>query len=235
MRIWTLATVVIIGAILGLGWLIGVSPLLTAAAASDSDRAAVDATNRAQEATLALMKSQNDQIDLLLADLELLNASIPSGVDTETVYELLADYQESSGAAPSLISLGEALQYGIPEDAPVTTAAEAPPSGNVPQGALATSLYMVPVTISFDSPGVDKLMAFVKAMQRGPRLFLVTSVIAAPESASITAYMFVIYDGTTPVIVQPPDEVVPEPTPTPTPGETGTPAPTGSPTPTPTP
>jgi hypothetical protein len=231
MRIWTLVTVVLIAAILGLGWLLGVSPLLAQAATSDGERANVELTNTAQEATLALMKSQNEQIDSMLAELELLNASIPGEVDSDTVYKLLSNYQAESGAVPTLISLGEAVQYGIPVDAEVTTAGEAPQSGDVPQGALATSLYTVSVTISFDGTELDDLMSYVAALQQGPRLFLVTSATRAPESATITAYMFVIYDGTTPVIVQPPDEVVPEPTPEPTatPGETTVPTPTPTP------
>ncbi len=233
MRIWTLVTVVLIGAILGLGWLLGLSPLLAQAAASDTERGNVELTNTAQEATLALVKSQHEEIDSLLDDLEELNTSIPSRVDTDTVYELLAAYQGASGATPSLISLGEAVQYGIPADAPETTAADAAASGSSPQGALATSLYTVPVTISFGATGIDQVMAFVAALQQGPRLFLVTSVTASPESSSITAYMFVIYDGTTPQIVEAPDDTVPapEPTPTitPTPGETVTPTPTPTP------
>jgi hypothetical protein len=235
MRIWTLVTVLLIGAILGLGWLLGLSPLLAQAAASDAERVNVELTNTAQEATLALMKSQHDEIDSLRDDLDELSTSIPSQVDTDTVYELLAAYQAASGATPSFISLGEAVQYGIPVEGPETTAADAPASGSAPQGALADTLYTVPVTISFGATGLDQVMAFVAALQHGPRLFLVTSVTTSPDSASITAYLFVIYDGTTPQVVEAPDAVVPEPTPTPAPGGTETPVPTGSPTPTPTP
>ena len=229
MRIWILSAVVLIAAILGLGWLIGLSPLLSQVAASDSERANVELANATQEATLAQMKTQHEHIDEIQVDLEKLQASISSTVDSDVIYALLAQYQGGSGAVPSLISLSEAVQYGVPVEGPETTAAEAPASGSAPSGSLATSLYTIPVTISFSQTSLDQVMAFVAAMQHGPRLFLVTSVTSTPESASITAYLFVIYDGTTAQVVDVPEVV--EPTPEPAPTSEATPTPTATPTP----
>jgi len=234
MRIWTIATVVVIGAILGLGWLIGVSPLLAQAAASEQERVTVEATNAAQAATLAQMKSEFDNIDELQDDLELLHTSIPSTVDSNVVYALLAEYQTSSGAVPALISLGEAIQYGVPAPGPDATTEDTPVSGAAPSGALASSLYQVPVSITFSQTSLESVMAFVSAMQHGPRLFLITSVSSTLETSTITGYLFVIHDGTTPV-AEVADGGTPAPVVTPAPTETAVSDPSGSASPTPTP
>lgn len=228
-RIWILLTLLIIAAILGLGWLLAVSPLLTQAQEAELQRRDAELTNAAQAAALVQMKEQFEQLDQLEVDLEALRLSIPSDVDSDYVYALLSTYQATSGATPSLITLGEAVQFGIPVAAESTTATPSAASGPAATGRLATDLYTVPVTISFESTPVDSVLAFVNQLQHGPRLFLVTSVTTSAQASTITAYMFVIRDVTqapdVPEEGQQPPLPTPTPTPTPTPGETGTPTP----------
>jgi hypothetical protein len=229
-RIWILGTVLVIAAVLGLGWTVGLSPLLSQATTADTERASVEAVNAAQTAALAAMREQFEDIDSLREELEIIRLSVPAQVDADLVYAMLSGYQTGTGAVVASITVGEAIQYGIPVNADESADGTAAPAAAAP-GSLSTDLYTVPVTITFDGVPAGQVLAFVKAMQIGQRLFLVTSVTGNGEtgesgSATITAYMFVIHDpsiadlgvsgGSTP-------EPEPEPTATPAPEATENP------------
>jgi len=121
------------------------------------------------------------------------------------------------------------------------------------------NLYTVPVTITFTDNTAAQVLSFVAALQRGPRLFLVTSVTGSGSdggsegggtSATVTAFMFVLADpsataddateallehgfdatqAATPIGPKP--TATPTPTPTPSESATPTPTPTGTPAP----
>jgi hypothetical protein len=239
-RIFGLATVLIVGAVLVLGWILGVSPLLTQAAAADAQRAEVELTNQMETAKLTQMKAEFDRLDEIEEDLAKLRISMPAEVDFDFVYRLLSTYQSGSGAFVNTIQTGEALPYGVATGTEVATATTAPPV------AAPSGFYTVPITITFDKVPATQVMAFASAMQNGPRLFLVTAVAAdGAGSSSITAFMFVMRDedaprgaaelalaGLLPGPKASDKAITPvEPTPEPTPGETGEATPTPTPTP----
>jgi hypothetical protein len=237
-RIFGLATVLIVGAVLVLGWVLGLSPLLAQAASADEQRVAVEQTNQAETAKLTQMKAQFDRLDEIEVELAKLRISMPAEVDFDFTYRLLSAYQSQTGATVNSIQTGEALPYGVATGAEVATTAETPnvvaPSG----------FYTVPVTITFDQVPAAQVLRYASAMQNGPRLFLLTSITGdGGGSSAITAFMFVMYDPDAPrgaaelaysgvlpsakaagkVIVEP------TPEPTPTPGDTATPTPTPTP------
>jgi hypothetical protein len=241
-RIFGLATILIVGAVLVLGWVLGVSPLLAQAATADEQRMEVELTNLTETAKLTQMKAQYDRLDEIEHELAQLRISMPAEVDLDFVYGLLSGIQSGTGASVNSIQTGEALPYGAATGSEVATAVAAP-TVPAPSG-----FYTVPITITFDKVPTDRVMAYASAMQNGPRLFLVTSVTAdGAESSSITAFMFVMHDPTAPRgaaelalagLLPVPKEsekavTTPEPTPTttPIPGETGAPTPTPTPTP----
>jgi hypothetical protein len=236
-RIFGLVTVLIVGAVLVLGWMLGVSPLLAQAAAADEQRVGVEQTNLAETAKLTQMKAQFDRLDEIEVELAKLRISMPAEVDFDFTYGLLSNYQSGTGATVNSIQTGEALPYGAATGAEVATAAT--PTVVAPSG-----FYTVPITITFDQVPVDRVLAYASAMQNGPRLFLVTSVMGeGGASSSITAFMFVMYDPDAPrgaaeeaysgVLLTPKAAgkavVVPTPEPTSTPGATPTPTPTPTP------
>lgn len=194
-RIGALITALVIAVVLGLTWVLGASPLLSQASAADSDRAAVEAANAAQEVLLAEARAEYERIDELEAELAALRVSIPGVVDPEFVYALLAGYASGTGARVDGIELGEARPYGGADvegaEATATDGAAAQPG-----------LFTVPVTITFaDGVASDPVLAFAWALQRGPRLFLVTSIAGGDGGDgsggglyTISAYMFVVYD-----------------------------------------
>ena len=194
-RIWVFVTALLAVGAVALSWFLGASPLLAHAAATDTERAGVEAVNASKLAELQEMKLQFADLENLTEELQALRGSIPGAVDTDYVAALLSQFQASSGAVVSLVTFGEAIQYGIPVAGEgETTAAPAPASGPQATGSLATSLYTVPVTITFNGVGIANVMEFVRQMQTGSRLFLVTQVFAGADTSTITAYMFVIHD-----------------------------------------
>lgn len=237
-RIFALVTVVIVAAVLVLGWILGVSPLLAQAAAADEQRTAVEQTNQVETAKLTQMKEQYDRLDEIEVELAKLRVSMPAESDTDFTYRLLSLIQASTGATVNSIQTGEALPYGVATGAEVAVEPSETPTGT-PSG-----LYTIPVTITFDKVPGYQVMAYASEMQNGPRLFLVTSITGDGEdSSTIEAYMFVMHDPNAPrgaaelaysgVLPTPKaaGKVEPEPVPepTPTPGETGTPTPTPTP------
>ena len=249
-RIWALGTTVVIVVVLALGYLLGVSPMLTRLAAAEEELASAEATNQAQQATLQVMKAQYEDLPALQEELQALRVSIPGVVDSDFIYKLLADYQFGSATAVSSIITGEAQPYGVtPEGEPTTDGVNAVPN-----------LYTVPVTITFtDTPG-ELALAFVAGLQRGPRLFLVTSFSGGEgenggETITVTAYMFVLSDPGAdpeeahaaltekpwdvnrllvplgPVVTPADDDSSEGESPEPDPGATPTPTPTGTPAP----
>ena len=252
-RIWAIGTILAIAGILGLGWLVGVSPLLSQATEADQQRVGVEQTNQVAQAVLEGMKEDHDRLPELEAELASLKLSIPTEVDSDFVYAYLAGIQSGVGVTVEKVTTGEAQPYGVP------TAADGGGS-EVPAGAASVpDFYTVPVTITFpEGTSATEIVAFAGALQNGPRIFLVTS-IARPSTAesepTITAYMFVmsvpddspgssegehaeaLLDVAIPVIKEwdwraksPDDEATPGATPTPTPGTTDSATPTPTPT-----
>src|SRR5690606_22632990 len=87
-RLWTVGAVALIAAILALGWFLGIAPLLAQKAAADAERANVEAQTALQQAQLQIMKTDFENLDEILADLEPLTTSIPpyEGVELFAAY-----------------------------------------------------------------------------------------------------------------------------------------------------
>ncbi|MGB3911260.1 MAG: hypothetical protein WBL06_12385 [Pseudolysinimonas sp.] len=193
-RIFALATVIVIAGVLGLGWLVGLSPLLAAASQADQERLLVEQTNQAQQATLASMKADFERLDEIALDLEALRVAVPSEVDSDVIYAYLARIQAGVPTMVETIVTGEAAPYGQSLDAVEAAPGEAEATAGVAQF---DGLYTVPITITFPrGTVVDEIVAFAGAMQNGPRIFLVTAITRPASSdgaaGTITAYMFVM-------------------------------------------
>lgn len=188
-RIWWFGTALVIATVLALGWLLGVSPLLAQAASAAAERANVEQTNQLQAARLAQMRQQYERLDEIAAELEELKRSVPSEVDSDVIYDYLWEIQQATGAPVATIMTGEAQPYGVAD----------PTAGGAGGAAGIPNLHTVPVDITFrPTATVAQVLAFAGALQDGPRLFLVTDVVATEHdgrsSAAISAFMFVISD-----------------------------------------
>jgi Tfp pilus assembly protein PilO len=193
-RILAIVSALAVVAILGLGWFLGVSPLLAGAAQAGEETAAVQQANQAQEARVAVMRDQFDNLADLEDELQDLRLSVPGELDSDTILAYLAGIQRGAEVPIESIVIGEAVPYGQTAGVVVEEGTQSATPAAAPDG-----VYSVPVTITFGK-GVpaSTILAFAGALQNGPRLFLVTAVTrpagSDDTSGTITAYMFVVAD-----------------------------------------
>ncbi|MFJ8896149.1 hypothetical protein ACIRCZ_16320 [Leifsonia sp. NPDC102414] len=207
-RIWiigaVLATVVVV---IG-GWFLAIQPQLALAGSAAMTRAQIDATNAQNAAKLAALKKDYAELPQTKQTLAKLSESVPSGgaypalvsgvdrtaveagvtVTSLTVSDAVAYQPVAAAATSSATSDGQdsgSTPTGTPTPTPTPT-----PSGPVsrPSAGLppvtdplitARNFAAIPVSVSVSGP-VGNVLAFVKGVQSGPRLFLVTAFSIAP-------------------------------------------------------
>ncbi|RZU64117.1 hypothetical protein EV379_0411 [Microterricola gilva] len=203
-RLWTIGSVLLIVAVLGLGFLLGVQPQLSAIATANTERAAVDATNAAAEVKLAALKKQFEGIDELKAELAPLVESVPTGANAPELVDQLDALAKGVGVTLTSITVNDAEQYtpvAAPAPAPApeadaaSEAASADTAAVVPEPAapaagappvvnpLVTSgnfaVLQVQVVVKGSYPQV---LDYVNGLQTGKRLFLVTTLATTKNS-----------------------------------------------------
>ncbi|MDJ0325041.1 hypothetical protein QMG61_14845 [Cryobacterium sp. PH31-AA6] len=207
-RLWVVASVLAMGAILALGFLLGIQPQLTATAAANSERANVEATNSAQAAVLDQLKTDFAGIEVVRAELAPLSASVPTGTEMPAFVNQLSELAAQSQVTLTGITVSEAQAYA-PVVAPVLAvpAVEAPAADantttdptTIPAPAELATAGVPPVVdprisaTNFASLGVqiqisgdyDRVLDFVSGLQAGSRLFLLSglSTVAATSPA----------------------------------------------------
>jgi Tfp pilus assembly protein PilO len=200
-RLWILGAVLVIGATAVLGWLLGISPKLGEARAADIERVSVEAQNSAYRTQLETLKAQFESIGELRTELATLRQAVPSEADLPEFLRQLDDIGRAHSVTFSSIQVSDAKPYApiLPSE-PVATA-EAPARGATDAVALAAAsppaaadtpavtsrvtaanFVAIPVSLTVDG-GYDNVLAFIKGVQDGSRLMLVTAfnTNAAPD------------------------------------------------------
>jgi Tfp pilus assembly protein PilO len=197
-RLWILGAVLVIGATAVLGWLLGISPKLGEARAADIERVSVEAQNSAYRTQLETLKAQFESIGELRTELATLRQAVPSEADLPEFLRQLDDIGRAHSVTFSSIQVSDAKPYTpiLPSE-PVATA-EAPARGAVALAAAsplaaadtpavtsrvtAANFVAIPVSLTVDG-GYDNVLAFIKGVQDGSRLMLVTAfnTNAAPD------------------------------------------------------
>jgi Tfp pilus assembly protein PilO len=239
-RIWLLGTVIVVAAIVALGWLLGISPKLAELSASEREVAAAEAVNQDEYNKLLELKKEFENIDEVRDELEELQVSIPDTDGLSDFIRQINTLAAESGIAVKTINTESAVEFDLPENAVVLDKDGKP----VPAPPLPKNFARIPITIEVEgSP--EGVFRFVQGLQSGERLFLATkfglvakedapsAVKGAPPPAlianvSLGGNLYVLVIPDLPESGDDPDD---ESTPTPTP----TPTPTGSASPTPTP
>lgn len=236
-RIWAFATAFAAVVILALGWFLGVQPLLSQASAADTQREGVEATNAAQAALVAQLRQKAENVEQYRAELAGLRAvSIPADPELPEFYALVESAAQAVDVQVLSITTADAQLYQ-PEGGVDPAALVGP----LPQGRLAETLYMIPVSITLQATSAQTLSvasvlqsittaAAQTDAQGNPgesvgRLVVLTSVESRPgddPTGTIQAAIFVIHDDLVPASATEP--AAPEPTaPEPTPSETPAP------------
>lgn len=221
-RWWILGTVLLIGIVGGMGWLLGISPKLDETRAASMEQVAVEAENASYEIQLASLKKQFEGIDNLRADLAALRQAVPSQADIPVFIGQLDSIAQQDQVTLTAISVSDAQPY-LPEVA--DPAVVAPPSTNgsadrseptpSPTGPGETTLsgaaqrdlvtaekfVAIPISLTVDG-SYGNVLDFIEGLQKGDRLVMVTTfdVTAAaaetPDSvtATIAAFIYVLLD-----------------------------------------
>ncbi|WP_111719433.1 hypothetical protein [Homoserinimonas sp. OAct 916] len=108
-------------AVVGLGYLLGVSPQLESSAQADNDRVLVEQENVVHEATLAALMKQHEGMEALEEELAELRVLIPDGAQLPQFVKSLDATAVKHGVALTTISVQDG-QYFVPAEA----VAEAP-------------------------------------------------------------------------------------------------------------
>ena len=195
-RLWVLGTILVVAVLLVGSWLLGIAPRLTEAAVANMDREAVAVQNAGHEATLAGLKLQFEDIELLEEQLAAVQVAMPN-----------------SAALPDLISQlnARAVTHGVV----ITSITVTDPIAYIPGALTSTDPDLVAAALSVTGEnflGISvnmtvagpyaQAMNFIADVQAGERLFLIhdlslTEGIMSGESAVVlntTGQVFVLLD-----------------------------------------
>ncbi|MBG6055648.1 Tfp pilus assembly protein PilO [Salinibacterium sp. CAN_S4] len=217
-RIFIIASVIGMVAVLLAGWFLGISPQLSAAATDDSQRVTVDGQNDALRVVVTQLIADEKDLPKWKADLSVLQRSIPRTADTSTFIDDLNGIAVATGAAVSSIVLTDAEAYVPPASAapaapaPTDAAATEPvidpaapavaavdplvPSA-VTNGLVTTENFvLVPITIQTKGT-YEQVLDFVSGVQNGSRLFLATGFTSeigedGVTTGTTTGYIYVL-------------------------------------------
>ncbi|KGJ82348.1 hypothetical protein GY21_00835 [Cryobacterium roopkundense] len=224
-RLWVIGAVLVIGAVVVLGWGLGISPKLTELRAYEAERDTTMAQNAVYEAQIVALKAQFEDIDALRDDLSDVQLAVPGAAEIPGLVTQLTAIAATSQVVVSAFTPNDAQAYDpalLAVTAPVepSTTVPAPTTGagavavadavavaepTVDPRITATNFVAIPISITVDGP-YDNVLDFVSGLQYGQRLVMVTAVsttVPTPEgtvSGTITALVYVLLD---------PDEVAP--------------------------
>ena len=158
-RLWVLGSVVLVVAIVAMGWFLGVSPKLSEASAADQQRSAAEAQNIGHEAELASIKKQYEQLPELKQQLGVLRKALPAGDDLSTFLGELHRLEQSNGVSLTDFGANDAQPYAPIAD-PVTAISTTNP--------LVTAQNFVAIPVKLSVVGDQaKVMKFIERVADG--------------------------------------------------------------------
>jgi len=206
-RLWVIGSVTAILILLVAGWFLGAQSFLDSAARADQERAGIEAQNTAKQAEILRLTEENKDISALTAEYKDLQASIPASSNTAAFIQGVNSLAVSTGVQVTGITVSESRAYTVPASAvvvpvdasaPESDTADAPVAA-VPVGSVAvTSPLITPENFVGIEVGVDlkggysEVLSFVKGLQSGARLVLVTgftSTTNPADSAMVTSHI----------------------------------------------
>ncbi|MDR6971502.1 hypothetical protein [Leifsonia shinshuensis] len=216
-RLWTIGAIVLAAAILVGGWFLAIQPQISAASDAAAERFTVDQANAVNLAKLAKLKQ--DYADMPTIDKEL--ASLRRSVPTDTAdYPSFMKDLSAAAAADSVTITSITFSDTIPDPGPAngastpdasgpstSTATPAPtasptasPAPAAPGGTAAANaplLVATPAVVTVKGSWTA-VRAFLKSVQTGSRLFLVTGASLLPSDnaaaveAKVNGYIYTV-------------------------------------------
>lgn len=266
-RIISLASILAMLLIPVVGWFLVAQPQVAAAASADQQRIDTAAQIEASSAIVDGLRADSANMDELSSELDKLRTSIPAGVDSSAYLDGLSALASASSVTIRALTVGDAAPYvaAVPPVDPNAVAPDASAEGAEADGAAAapvpvvdpaivtnelitsSTFITIPVTVDVEG-GWSQILDFVKGLQSGDRLFLVSKISTSEDAttgslvASIGGFIYALPGGLagdpspvstqvkimdTPVVapVESDDDATGGSTPKPTPSPTGTPKP----------
>lgn len=174
-----------------LGFVIGVSPQLRAAADARTQDASVTAQNEVLRSGLVALKVKDSKMKSLTTQLTELQSSVPTDADAPAFIDEIYAMAQKSGVSIASYGMSDAQAYVAPAPAADSSStanatAGVAPSAPVPvtNAAITSANFsIIPVTINVGGTYAQAL-DFLAALHNGDRMMLVTSFAGGAESSA---------------------------------------------------
>ena len=260
-RIISGLTIFLMVVLVAIGYLVVAQPQLAAASTANDQLTSANAQVTATQATITQLKGEQTKLPALREQLTALRGSIPTGAQIPSYIDGLNSLADSTGVSITGITVGGAVAYAAPAAAAASAAAAPSSSPSATPSASASAAPVVAPVSTVWAPTTDptitganfvvipvsvttsgqtaNMLAFVKGLQSGTRLFLVSGLSTAADSTSpglvtgsIQGFIYVLLDTSVSNAAATVVTTPTTPTATTSPSGTATPTPTQSPTPT---
>ena len=206
-RLWVIGSVLVMGAILALGFVLGIQPQLKSASAAQSERLVVETSNAEQAVVLAQLKEDFAKIDEVRRTLAPLTISVPAGTEMPAFVNQLSELAGKSQVSLTGITVSEPQAYAtvVPPAAAAPVEEVAAADAAPVDAAVAAPAPAAPVATAGVPPVVDsritagnfaslsvqisitgdysQVLDFVNGLQSGSRLFLVSGITTTTVAA----------------------------------------------------
>ncbi|TXN30302.1 hypothetical protein [Lacisediminihabitans profunda] len=202
-RLWIIGTVAVMLVVVVAGWFLGIQPQLNAASAASQNLTTVKSQNAASERQLVALKSDFKGMGELTKKVTSLRKSVPSSAQLSTFVTEIDSLSSQYGVAVKTITVSDAKAYtppvtvvapapgATPSPTPSPSASAAPvvvgpvapeaPALVTNPKITAANFIAIPIDVAISGP-YSNVLNFVKGLQTGQRLFLVTNLTTAPPS-----------------------------------------------------
>lgn len=217
LRTWVLGTVLLALVLVAGLWFLLLSPALDASANVRAEAEATSSANDVRSVGLAALKTQSEQLPQMRADLQALQAAVPSSAQ---IPELLRQLQDTAAAHQVTLQSVQVQTPTAATTAPSPAATPSPSASPTTATAAASGLVLIPVVIqtSGDRANLDAFLSDLQTVMA--RLVVVTGVTETRSDASggppftdqISGTLLVLPDPNTPATAQPTATATPSPT-----------------------
>jgi hypothetical protein len=193
-------------------------PIWVQSVAVDAQTQTVETTNALYQSQVDSLREQEENLDVINAEVAALRAQIPATGQLDDVFEVIGRAAQSSGATILSITAGENTAFSarngvaddtlaeapVPEATPNPEAAVQPDAGTTgvaPSPDIAQpGRQQVEFAITVTAPTMDQATAFLDALRAGPRLLTSVTTNAADNgeggiALQVSALTFVDAEG----------------------------------------
>jgi len=202
-RLWIFVSAMLVFAIVVLGWLLAISPMMNQTDAVRKQTQTIDTQNARHRASTSTLAASFAQLPELQARVAALQTAVPASAELDSFLDQVETFAKDAGVTIDSYAAAEAVAFGgggvaaVPPPAASTSAGTAtPPVGTAATdgGALAGKLFTIPVTIGVRGTP-DQVLAFNAALQQAARQFLVTDLSFAgggSATGTVAGSLFVL-------------------------------------------